>query len=301
VTGGTCPFSSGGTGECSQGSCICPSPRITCSDGCCAVGATACKADLTCEPGCDVCPNGCPFKTLADAVEARLAGSTIRICPGTYVTKGVSITKNLTIFGAGSGTGGTFLDGELTSTVLAIGSVALSATVTIRDLTVMRGGSGNPAVLISNAATNATLERVIVRDSFSGFSVAASAGGITVGAATLLLKQSRVTNNDSNGAGGIQNSGTTTLDATLVDGNRGQSAAGILNGNGRELILTNGSAVTENISRGGITGPVGAGIRNFNGKITGATTSNVFDNFSNNGARLDNCVNVGLNATGCPA
>ncbi len=296
--GGTCPFSSGGTGECSNGLCICPSPRIICSDGCCGVGATACKVDGTCEPGCDVCPNGCPFKTLAEAVEARLAGSTIRICPGTYVTKGVSITKNLTIFGAGSGTGGTFLDRELAGSILTIGSAALSATVTIRDLTVRRGGSGNPAVFITNAGTNVTLERVIVRDSIAGVS---SAGGITVGAATLLLKQSRVTNNDSNTAGGIQNSGTTTLDASLVDGNRCPTAAGIVNGNGRQLFLTNGSVVTNNIARGGITGPVGAGIRNFNGTITGATTANVFDNFSNSGARLDNCLNIGLNATGCPA
>jgi hypothetical protein len=303
VTGGTCPFASGGTGECSAGACICPSPRIVCSNGCCPVGATACKTDGTCGPGCDVCPSGCPFTTLAAAVTGTADGGTIRICPGTYATNQVTVNKNLTIIGAGAGsdpTTDTILSGGKTSGVLSI----VLATVTIQDLTVT-DGTGTDATGGIGVPVGATLNLVRV-EIVGNTSTVSGTGGNTGGGlgvfsgCTAVITDSRIANNTTQGGdsavgGGIFNSGTVTLGTTRVEGNTALGGGGIFNAG--KLTLNTGAVITKNTATKpvGDLGPLGSGIYN-KGTITGATTSNVFDNIPT----TNQCTNEAP-ATGCPA
>lgn len=307
VTGGTCPFASGGTGECNAGSCVCPSPRITCSDGCCAAGPTACEADGTCPPGCDVCPSGCPFTTLAAAVAGTPDGGTIRICPGTYATNNVTINKNLTIIGAGSGsdpTTDTILTGGNMSQVLAI----VLATVTIQDLTVTNGKATDECGGI-DVAFNATLnlERVEVVSNTSDVTSTGpnSGGGLFVGAgSTAVVKASHIASNTTQGGGsavggGIFNGGTLTLETTVVELNSARGGGGIYNSTNAKLTLNTGVAITKNTATQpiGMLGPLGSGIYN-RGTITDndPTHTNVFDN----NPTSNQCVNEAP-GTGCPA
>jgi uncharacterized protein YjbI with pentapeptide repeats len=263
----------------------------TCGAGiggaCCA--GTACIAGQCVEQEpCDVCPSGCPFTTLGPAVDATDDGGTIRICPGTYRTLDVIIFKDVTIVGAGDGAGGTILDGERQARVLDIDD----ATVTIRDLTVTRGGVTGfdlgGGIFVGSVST-LTLERVQVTDNANGL----LGGGIIVDTtSTLHLRQSAVTNNrvDIEGqGGGIYNQGTVTLNASRIAGNvvPDGPGGGIFNTEGAMVALTNGSQVTENMAeRGG-------GVFN-QGQLTVSGGSTITGNTGGN------CEDIGT-GSGCPA
>ena len=123
----------------------CDRPTACCAtscegEGCGPVGGAA---------PCDVCPSGCAFDSLADAVAKAQPKDTIRICAGVYQTVAVSIAKDLIIIGAGSEEGGTTLDAQGGGQVL---SIAAGANVVILDLTVT-GGSANLGGGIGNAGT----------------------------------------------------------------------------------------------------------------------------------------------------
>ena len=309
VTGGTCPFASGGTGACNNGACVCPSPRITCSNGCCPPGATPCATDGTCPRGCDVCASGCPFTTLAAAVAGTPAGGTIRICPGTYPTNSVSIDKNLTIVGAGSGSDpatDTILSGGNTNRILTI----LGATVTIRDLTVTEGKGADRTggiEVVLNATL--TLERVEVVGNTTTIAPTSgnAGGGLGVSAgSTAIIKASRVANNTVQGGpaavgGGIFNGGTLTVEATRVEGNTARGGGGIFNSRNARLTLNPGAVVTMNTANDP-TLPLGSGIYNIGTIIDGEPTQpNVFgNNPSTFNSNPNNCINESP-GTGCPA
>ncbi len=289
----TMPDSSTNDSGCAKGTACCPT-CIAEGEACgVGIGGACCNGTVClggrCVEACDVCPSGCPFDNLQDAVDDASAGDTIRICPGTYRTLEASIDKDLTIVGAGDGPNGTVLDGERRDTVLRI---ERDVTATIRDLTVTRGGVTGfdlgGGIFVGPDST-LTLERVQVTDNANGL----LGGGILVTAgATLLLRQSGVTANtvDIEGqGGGIYNQGTVTLEASRVlrnvvpDGPGG----GIFNVEGGILNLRDGSQVTENrAERGG-------GVFN-QGQVTVSGGSAISGNTGGD------CEDIG-SGTGCPA
>jgi hypothetical protein len=262
---------------------------------------TACASDGTCPPGCDVCPSGCTFTSLKDAVEGTPANGTIRICPGAYLTNSVSIPKNLTIVGAGAGFASTdtILSGGNTSGVLTI----LGAAVTIRDLTVTEGKGNQRSGGIESLGALLTLERVEIvgNTAVTSPSTGNAGGGLHVfGGSTVVVKSSRIWSNSSpngpGGGGGIFNSGDLTLEATRVELNSAPGGGGIFNGG--TLTLNSGAVVTLNTATLpiGQLGPLGSGIFNLGTIVDNDPGTNVFGNTPD----TFQCISQSP-ATGCPA
>lgn len=171
-----------------------------------------------------VCPHGCSFYQVADAVAAAHDGDTVSVADGTY-HGGFAITKSLTV--DGSGAGRTTIKGG--GPVITVGTIDGSSepTVTIRDVTVTGG--------VTNSAFDNTFEAL-----GGGVFVPPSADGSA--ATTLTIIASAITGNvaaptsevDSQmscgpigdcgfahaGGGGIDSWGHLTLRYTLVAGNQ---------------------------------------------------------------------------------
>ena len=92
-----------------------------------------------CVPCGNVCSN-CPYTSVQAALDAGL--TTITICAGTYPTS-VSISRDVTLLGVGSGNNpavDTILDGGVARRVL---EVQRGAKVGVHDLRIARGSVGN--------------------------------------------------------------------------------------------------------------------------------------------------------------
>src|SRR5207249_692195 len=81
----------------------------------------------------DVCPSGCAYAHIQDAIAAATSGDTITIASGTY-TETLAISKSLTLAGAGAGM--TIIDGNASGTVI---SVTASISVSVSGLTIQNG------------------------------------------------------------------------------------------------------------------------------------------------------------------
>jgi hypothetical protein len=190
-----------------------------------------CFADGTCNT-CDVCLGDCDFTSLQDAITAASNDATIRICPGRYPTNAV-IDKSLTLIGAGSGSGGTILDGGDRGIVIDFAGFTVNE---IRALTITEGN-------------------------------AISGAGIRAYRTDLRLEDVHLTDHQSSGAGGaIHNDRSViTLINTRITGCSAERGGGIYNGLNGALTLRSNSVITGNNavgSGGGADDPVAGGIQN---------------------------------------
>ncbi len=188
-----------------------------------------CFADGTCN-ACDVCLGDCAFTSLQDAVTAANMGATIRVCPGRYPTNAV-FTKDVSLIGAGSGAGGTILDGQDRGSVLDI-----TGLIEMRGFTITGGQAVNGA-------------------------------GIKAYRVTLRLEDVLLSDHQSSGPGGAINSDRSqiTLINTRITGSSAERGGGIYNGLSSVLTLRSNSAITGNTasgSGGGPDDPVAGGIHN---------------------------------------
>jgi hypothetical protein len=230
--------------KCKKGKCRPKAAGTPCGE------SSQCFANGECV-ACDVCALGCPHSSVQAAVESANEGATIQVCPGTYGTNAdilADVIERVTIVGAGSGNGGTVLDGQQRDSVIL---VRRGTHLELRRLTVT-GGMAEYGGGISNARSTITLEDVHVTGNH-----ASNGGGIgSDGNATLI--NSRVTDNSADVGGGIYNGGVSsgTLILTrgsLVTGNAGHqgsnpdgfTAGGIHNSSGTVTII-DGSRVTGN-------------------------------------------------------
>lgn len=221
----------------------------------------ACPAPATCLR---------PSENLQAAIAAAASGASLQLCAGTWpLLATITIDKSLTLSGAGDNQ--TLLDGQDAIRVMRVNA---GTTVTLRDLTVMRGkplgllGGGG----ISNAG-HLTLRNVSV-----SACTAETGGGIFTaqGSALTLAAGSRVQDNTAtNTGGGVHaNSGTVRLEACQVTGNEAGSAGGGLFSTDGMVTLSAGSNVTSN------TAYRGGGIEIADGAITLEADSNVSGNTS---------------------
>ncbi|MFN8594170.1 MAG: pentapeptide repeat-containing protein [Thermomicrobiales bacterium] len=165
--------------------CDCDGPNQFCDHGTCR--------------SCDVCASGCAFSSVRTAVAAAASGDTISICPGTYSGNIINIGTNLTLVGAGSGAGGTVLDGSaVTGSNSGYILVQPQSIVTLRDLRI------------------------------SGRTNTGSGGGISVIAGgQVTLTRVRVSGNQARDGGGVYNQGILTLEAgTVITGNTATDSGG---------------------------------------------------------------------------
>ncbi len=205
-----------------------------------------------------VCPHGCAYGQVSDAVAAAHDGDRVSVAEGTY-RGGFGITKNLTLDGAGAGR--TTIKGG--GPVITVGTEGGSGepTVTIRDVTITGGvthsafgitfealGGGvyvpEPAdgaalatltiigsAITGNVATPSTEIEVGPCDEMSDCKFAHAGGGGIDSWGNVTVRDSLVAGNQASGAlvsdadgGGIYSQdGTLTVDHSVVTGNRAQA------------------------------------------------------------------------------
>lgn len=221
--------------KCKKGKCK-PKPNgPTCING--KVCFT--NSEGVCVP-CTVCPSGCRFKTLQDAVDEAKAGATIQLCPGAYRTVFTDVYRGVEVIGAGSGSGGTVLDGQGRDGVLAV-----SEGVAMRHLTITGGASdfgGGGAICIGSSIT--------FEDVHFTNNLTSRQGGAIWNIGEVTLRNCEVTGNSAASGGGIYNTANsegpggilTLTEGTVVTGNTG---GGIVNSGG-VVTVTGGSSVTGN-------------------------------------------------------
>jgi hypothetical protein len=177
-----------------------------------------CGTNQTCVDGecvlCDVCSRDCPFASVQQAVNAAEPGSTIRICGGFF--RPVTITKNLTLLGAGTQVGGTALRGEGATRVVTVGS---GVSVALVDLAIDGGfDSGD--------------------------------GGGCLNQGTLKLINCLVSTNQAQRGGGIFNTSGSSLtlqNTTVTENAASTDGGGIFNDTSGSVTLTSGSSVSGNM------------------------------------------------------
>lgn len=255
---GKCKCSGGAT--CQGKRCECPGGGQACGATCCPAGQTCVNGTCEGPPGgtdCDVCPSGCEYDNVQDAVNDTEAGETITICAGDYPGP-ITIDKDLTL--AGAGAVDTALNGHSNPSQSPVLTIQTGATVTVHELAILNGvvnqGDQPAGGGISNAGT-LTLVGVTVRGNAS-----TDLGGGIYTTDSLTLLDCRVTNNSANAAGGgiFNDSGTVSLESgSSVSENRAfggsGSGGGIWTESGSTTTIAADSSVTDNHVGGNCGGP----------------------------------------------
>lgn len=155
---------------------------------------------------CDVCPSGCAFSEVHEAIYAANPGDTVYVCAGTY-KENVYIEKNITLVGAGAGK--TIIDGQAQNSVIGI-KPGLTA-VTIRDMTLTNGKSPGVGGGISNGTAQTTLINLVITENIAE----ARGGGFDVNiGGKVTVQNCTISNNHAAQAGG----GTYTLGEVICTG-----------------------------------------------------------------------------------
>ena len=169
--------------------------------------------------------------TIQGGVNAASAGDTIQADAGTYCEQ-VTINKSLTIIGAGSGAGGTIVDGN--------GGIIGAKC----------NPSGSAGTVFTITSATVTLENLTVEN---GCCVNTTGGGIINNFGVLNLTNATLSGNASDEGGGIDNHGTAALTNVTLNGNsagNGDGGGAIFNEPQDSLALTN-VTITNNTATAG--------------------------------------------------
>src|SRR5438132_1439866 len=144
-----------------------------------------------------------PCRTIGHAITQSVSGDTISVAAGTYAEH-VLIDRSLTLTGGGSSS--TFIDGSSSGTVVTIGSLSASITVTITRVTIQNGyaqiGGGISSVPGTGHTNQITLSRsaVVANEALGPFYAVGLGGGIyNAAGSTLTITKSTVANNSASG------------------------------------------------------------------------------------------------------
>ena len=244
-------------GECRSGRCRCPEGQRRCGNRCLRKGRTCRRARKRCGTNQHRCQGRCISKNAccggcskgqfcrhggccdvpsSAALKAALepgGPDTIRLCPKTTYRGTFTITRPVTVIGAGATS--SVLDGARSGTVVTI-TDAVSETVRLHGLGIVNG-------------------------------LSAEHGGGILARAPLTLTQCRVANNEASVAGGgILTVAALTLIDSVVTRNRSTNLGGGIDARGGGAIVTlRGSSRVEHneadlLSGGGLNVQVGAGV-----------------------------------------
>jgi len=217
-------------------------------------------------PSVTVCPVGCDFPTIQNAVDAAVSGTTILLRVGTYVENVVvnEVTSpkkfRLTIDGAAPGAGVTTVDGSGASSVFTI--IGSKAIVTLNGMTIRNG-------LAPGTGTVTPTE----------------GGGVFAGlGATVTIDSCVVSGNRADlGAGVAADDSTLTISPSTISDNTSIGAVYVPEGGGafftstkhRKLLIEN-SIIRDNVASNGAgvdVGVTGPRLLTSDATITGTTIS----------------------------
>ncbi len=202
-----------------------------------------------------VCPSGCDFTAIQDAANVAENGDIIGIAAGTFTEANISISKDLTLRGAGAGS--TMIDGASAGRIFNFGS----NSVTFDSLTITGGNTtgGGGAIGIS---TNAVLT---VTNSVITGNTADVGGAIRNSGGSVVITNSTISSNfASSGGGAIYNSNgdLTITNSTISNNTTSDREGGGIDHNSGSVVITN-SIISGNSAVLG-----GGGISNSNGPLT---------------------------------
>lgn len=182
----------------------------------------------------DVCPSGCDFTTIADAVAAADNFDHILVdvaLPAVHTEQGIVITqKILTIEGLGRDR--TVLQAAATTDAATSQVMAIftSASVTVRDLTIRHGNTAFDGGAIAVSGTKGlTSDLVVRRVRFHDNRAARSGGAINASTgSTLVVEDSIFEDNEAAESGGaVRSSEDLILRRSLVRGNTADFGGGV--------------------------------------------------------------------------
>jgi len=139
----------------------------------------------------NVCPSGCPYTTIQQALAAAASGDTISVAPGTY-PGGFTIGTNVTVVGSGAA-----------------------------QTSVMGAGKGGYVITVATGVTAAIEALTIDGGAFGSH----RSGDVVANSGTLAIQNSTVTGSNTNSAVLNDFSGTLTVNHTTVSGNQPPGAA----------------------------------------------------------------------------
>ncbi len=215
--------------------------------------STALAATLT------VCPSGCSYTVIQDAVNAAMDGDTVQVGAGTY-TQTVTISTSLTLVGAGAGQ--TIIDGNnYTQHAPLVAITGTAGQVTLSGLTLQHGLGGG---LLNNGQAGLEAARVVSSAIVANVNFR---GGIGNG-------------------GGIDNEGgaLTVISSTVAGNTAASNGGGLENGGAARLALV-ASTVSGNTAPSGVGGGIDDGGLNGSGLVT-LTDSTVYSNTAADGGGL---------------
>ncbi len=251
--------------------------------------STALAATLT------VCPSGCPYTRIQDAVDAAAPGDTVQVGAGTY-TQTVTISTSLTL--AGAGVGQTIIDGNNdTQHAPLVAITGTAGQVTLSGLTLQHGFGGG---LLNNGrpgleAARVVSSAIVANVNFAGPGFTGYGGGIdNEGGALTVISSTVAGNTAASNGGGLENgaAGRLVLVASTVSGNTtsgGGVGGGIddggLNGSG-VVTLTDSTVYSNTAGSGGGLSLLGVG-------TLALTDSTVYSNTASVGGGLDDTATNG--------
>jgi hypothetical protein len=279
---------------------VCGKGGVACAA--CSSGLVCNATTHQCSPDCDVCPT-CAYPTIQAAVADSNGPSTIRLCPGTY-TEDITISRGLTLIGAGQGegAGNTLLQGTGLHTVVTIDFTSnppAAAPVTLQGLRITNGndptGNTNGGGITYLLGTMLTMIDCTVwrntGNSVGGGIYAEGPGSMSLTGCTITENEVDVLTSIPATGGGmaIGLDGTITMTNCLVSGNFGVPAPemGTVGGG---IFLESGTLTLDNTLVTGNTAiavdgePAGGGIYNAFGTVILQNGSSVTGNTP------DNCV-----------
>lgn len=232
----------------------------------------------------DICPSGCTYVSIQDAVTNGPENTPLTIAAGTF-TENVSISRSIILVGAGSGQ--TIIDGNAADSVIMVSG---AVNVSISGVTIRNGdASGVDGGGLLNEGGTVTLSNSVVENN-----LAPNGAGIT-NDGTMTLNSVTVRNNTADelvsnvsicndcAGGGILNLDVMTITNSIIHGNTADFGGGIDNAGMGHLTATNitvyDNAAENTVSQGG-------GIENLG--VMSVTGSEVRNNTARNGAGLFN-------------
>jgi hypothetical protein len=198
-----------------------------------------------------VCPSGCDYATISDALAAAKRGDKITIAAGTY-SGGFTVDKNVSLLGAGA-------EQVTISGGSPVVSVSSGAAVSISGVTITGGTNGPHGGGLFNGG-KLTLAASTVTG--NGGCLCLGDGGGIHNEGTLAVDASTVSDNGASGGGGISNNfGSMTLNNATVSGNDSAGDGGGIFTRG--IMLLSGTTVSGNHANSN-----GGGISNESGSLT---------------------------------
>jgi predicted outer membrane repeat protein len=215
----------------------------------CAVFALCGPAQAWAAGRITVCPTGCDYSTLQDAINAASPGDTIDIGAGTYENfvspsqASFTIDKSLRLIGSGASQ--TTIGGGIGSVI----QVTQGVFATVKDVTIGENFLADTGVTNDGtlALTNTTVTSNFLHDGVDN-------------AGTLLLRGTTITDNLGTTGGGLVNDGTTVMDGGAITANDGLFDGGGIVNSGN--LIVNGSSIAGNDGHLGDDTSIGGGLVN---------------------------------------